>query len=192
MSTIKKLIRQIHRKMRRSGSKGFSFAEMLFAILILLLASQLIAESLRLAAAHYLNYTNHANAQMIMPTLSGFVRSEMTTASEIEKVGDEITFFDGSGLIGGRCKIVDGDSLYLQNVKYTDKKYYPIVGMNGENAHDFAEKLEIETTFEAIDTPTKANPYWKFELNIEVFDKKGKSLTKGKSEIIVPGEVQIN
>ena len=192
MSTIKKLIRQIHRKMRRSGSKGFSFAEMLFAMLILLLASQLIAESMRLAAAHYLNYTNHANAQMIMSTLSSFVRTEMTTASEIEGEGTEITFFDGSGLIGGRCKIVDGDSLYLQSVKYANKKYYPIVGKNGDVAHDFAEELEIETEFKATKKPTKADPYWKFELNIEVSDKKGKSLTKGKSEIIVPGEVQTN
>lgn len=191
MSNIRKLMKKIQKRIRRSGNKGFSFAEMLFAVLILLLASQLIAESMRLAAAHYIDYTNHAHAQMIMSTLSDFVRSEMATASEIDDSTDDITFFDGSGLIGGRCKIVtDGKDLYMQNVKDSDKKYYPIVGMDGGSAHDYAEELDVDATFDISKEPTKTDPNWTFELSIEVSDKKGKSLTNGKYEITVPGEVK--
>lgn len=191
MNNIRKLIGKIQKRIGRSGSKGFSFAEMLFAVLILLLASQLIAESMRLAAAHYIDYTNHAHAQMIMSTLSDFVRSEMATASEIDDSTDDITFFDGSGLIGGRCKIVtDGKDLYLQNVKDSDKKYYPIVGMDRGSAHDYAEELDVDATFNKTKAPTKEDPNWTFELSIKVSDKKGNSLTKGKYKITVPGEVK--
>ncbi len=190
MIIIRRLTDKLHKKLKSAGSKGFSIAEMLFAVLILLLASQLIAESMRLAAAHYIDYTNHAHAQMIMSTLSDFVRSEITTASEIDDSSGDITFIDGSGLIGGRCKIVDGTSIYLQNLKDTNKKYYPIVGTEGGSPHDYAEKLEIDAVFEKSEEPTKQDPNWTFELSIEVFDKKGNSLTKGKYEITVPGEVK--
>ncbi len=163
---------------------------MLLAMLILLLASQLVAESMRLAAAHYIDYTNHAHAQMIMSTLSDFVRSEITTASEIDDTNG-ITFLDGSGLIGGRCKIVcDEDTVFLQNVKDPGKKYYPIVGLEGATSHDYAEKLKVNATFTKKQKPTTADPNWKFELTIEVLDKKGNSLTKGKYEIKIPDKVK--
>ncbi|WP_044915179.1 hypothetical protein [Butyrivibrio sp. WCE2006] len=199
MKIIRRLTDELHRKLKSAGSKGFSIAEMLFAVLILLLASQLIAESMRLAAAHYIDYTNHAHAQMIMSTLSDFVRSEITTASEIDDSTGDITFIDGSGLIGGRCKIVDGTSIYLESLNNSDKKYYPIVGIEGGSPndgteggspHDYAEKLEIDAVFEKSEEPTKQDPNWTFELSIEVFDKKGNSLAKGKYEITVPGEVK--
>ncbi|SDB14985.1 hypothetical protein [Butyrivibrio sp. INlla16] len=192
MRAIKGLIGQIHKKVKKSGSKGFSLAEMLFAVLILLLASQLIAESMRLASAHYKSYTNIAHAQMIMSTLTDFVRSEITTASEIDDTNG-ITFLDGSGLIGGRCKIVDGDTLYLQSIKEPDRKYYPIVGMEGSGPHDYAEELKLDITFQKEGTgPTDTDPYWRFNLSIKIADKKGKELAKGNYDIEVPGEVKDN
>ncbi|WP_026657970.1 hypothetical protein [Butyrivibrio sp. AC2005] len=184
MRIIKKSGKQLQKKIRNSGSKGFSIIEMLLAVLILLLATFLVSQSMRLAADQYRESTNRSKSQMIMSTLMDFVRAELTTASGFDEDGS--TFVDGSGLIGGRCKLVTGDNtIYLESID-GNKQYYPILGDGSEK---YAEELRVNAV---INSPEKTkegdNPYWKFKVAITVSDKKGRELTKGEYVIDVPRE----
>ena len=179
-------IKQLYREKRRSLKSGFSVLEMLVAILILLLASQLVAEAMALAGRHYIESTNRSKAQMIVSTLADFIRGELLTASDIVVDGDEVSFIDGSGRLGGRCVIkYDDKTVYLErkNKKAGDKNnvYYPIIGSSGSSQTEYAEGLYV-SSFE-LDSKELDDKEIEFEYKIVVSDKKGKELASGKYSV---------
>ena len=127
---LKKKIINIQKKIEKRAKSGFSIIEMLMAVLILLLATQLIAQAVRLAAEKFYVSTNRSEAQMIVSTLSDFIRSEITTAGEIELNGNDLaSFIDASGRLGGRCELViDDGKLVMKQLTGDSKKYYPVGG----------------------------------------------------------------
>ena len=182
-------IRQLYRKKLRKNGSGFSILEMLLAVLILLLATQLVAESMALASRHYIQSTNRSKAQMIASTLSDFVRSELTTASDVVQEGNDISFIDGSGRLGGRCTIkYDGRMIYLENKK-SGQKYYPIIGSKGGGQAEYAEGLFVSSfTPNPQETAgdTDSQIIIKYEYKLAVSDKKGNELATGQYVVNVP------
>ena len=140
---------RIRDKNNRMKSSGFSIAEMLLAVLILLLATGLSAQVFSLASASFFASTNKSEAQMICSTLSDFVRSELTCASEIKLSGEGIdSFIDESGRLGKRCKFdVVNEKLVMQQVEGSGKVFYPMGGDEKPYARNVKlTKFEIKAT----------------------------------------------
>ena len=180
-----KLIKLLRNKLK-SDSKGFSILEMLLAVVILLLATQLVTQAMDLAAKRYIESTNRSKAQMIMSTLSDFVRNELTTASDFVLEGNDISFIDGSGILGGRCVLAnDQNTVCLKNIK-SEKSYYPIVGSNNGTAFNYANNLRVRFV---LSPPSKDDSKLNFEYTINVEDKTGKELAAGRYKVTVKASV---
>ena len=178
MGKIKAKLRQFYRKRIKSDSGGFSILEMLLAIIILLLATQLVVQSMRLASEHYIQSTNRSKAQMIVSTLSDFVRTELTMASDVVQDGGGISFIDGSARLGGRCSLeLEGHTLCLKNRK-TDKRYYPIVGTKNGTPCEYANGLYVSSF--SLDYSGGTDSEGTFNYFISVSDRKGKELASGR------------
>ncbi|MCR5343357.1 MAG: hypothetical protein K6E70_08350 [Butyrivibrio sp.] len=175
-----KLIKLLRNKLK-SDSKGFSILEMLLAVVVLLLATQLVTQAMDIAAKRYIESTNRSKAQMIMSTLSDFVRNELTTGSDFALNDGDISFIDGSGILGGRCVLAnDQSTVCLRNVK-SGKSYYPIVGSNNGTAFNYANNLRV--SFDLGSSKDDSNINFVYTINVE--DKTGKELAAGKYKVTV-------
>jgi len=67
-------------KNRISLEKGFSIAEMLIAVLILLMVSSVVAAGVPVAAQAYVKITDAADAESLLSTTMTMLRSELSTA----------------------------------------------------------------------------------------------------------------
>ncbi len=168
--------------------KGFTLTEMLAAVIILLLATEITARGIGLAQEHYADSVNRSEAQMIVSTLADFVRSEITTAGEIKLSGTSLeSFLDESGRLGGRCELFLDSSdgkLLMRQKDDNEAKYYPVKGSEGS----YADGLKI-SKFECIWNETAEA----FDVEIIIEDKNSKEMAKNKFTVVpFAGRIEAN
>lgn len=111
-----KVFQQFHKKLHCKA--GFSFAEMLMAILILLLASSIVATGVPVAKNAYDKVVVAANAEVLLSTTVAALRDELGTAKDIEVTGGtSITYYDAD--INAWSKIYLNSSETSQGLKDT-------------------------------------------------------------------------
>lgn len=99
-----------HGQITRS-KMGFSMAETLVALIIILLVSSIVAAGMPAAQKAFLNVKESANAQVLLSTTLTELRNELSTASKIEPKGNYVTFIDP---VTGDSKIeLKGNKLWL-------------------------------------------------------------------------------
>ena len=74
------------------NTSGFSFAEMLFALLIVLMVSTIVAAGIPSAQEAYFKVLRSANAQVLLSTVATELRDEFTLANNIAISGNVVTF----------------------------------------------------------------------------------------------------
>ena len=79
------------------GSKGFTLAEVLVALLILLMVTSVVAMGVPLAANAYNKVTRAANAQVFLSTTVTRLRNELGTASDVTVSGTTVTYTSSNG-----------------------------------------------------------------------------------------------
>jgi hypothetical protein len=87
-------MRSILKKLRSSRA-GFSLAETLMAILILLMVSAIVGGAIPAASNAYTKTVDVANAELLLSTAMNMLRSELGTAQEIDEelsVGNTIVY----------------------------------------------------------------------------------------------------
>ena len=95
-------------KRKLLNKKGFSLAEMLIAITILLLATGIVTSGIPTAINAYHKVTDFANAQIMLTTTATSLRDELDLAREIEIDDDKsISYVDNNGYI---CKIYQDEN----------------------------------------------------------------------------------
>ncbi len=92
------------RKKLLSGESGFSLAETLIAILILLMVSAIVAGALPAAANAYQKTVDAANAQLLLSTTMTVLRDELGTATDVS-VNSTTTINYKSGNTGNQSLI---------------------------------------------------------------------------------------
>lgn len=98
-------MKRIIRKLKSDA--GFTLAEALLAVLILLLASSVVAAGMPAALSAYRNAIDAANAQVILSATVNALRSELTTARDVETPGGTtITYY--SAQTGSKSMIYIG------------------------------------------------------------------------------------
>lgn len=120
--------------MRKKAAKklynhaGFSLAETLLAVLILLLVSGIVAAGIPSARSAYEKTVLASNADVLLSTTISTLRNELGMAQDVkveEKVGDDFTavsYFNSA--VGARSKIsrysdVEGEEFEDGEIKYT-------------------------------------------------------------------------
>ncbi len=96
-------MRSILKKLKK-GKAGFSLAETLIAILILLMVSAIVAGAMPAAASAYQKTVDAANAQILLSTAMTVLRDELATATDISVVNTTKIEYK-SGNTGNKSKI---------------------------------------------------------------------------------------
>lgn len=108
---------------------GFTLAETLMAVLIMLLVASVVAAGIPAAAQAYRNAVDGANAQVLISSTVNALRSELSTAwsvtVEVEEVEEDkivYVFYYYSSRTGAKTKLYnDGDTIKVQDyVQYDD------------------------------------------------------------------------
>lgn len=82
-------------KKLKKGSAGFTLAETLICVLILLMVSAIIGAAIPTAASAYAKTVDAANAQILLSTAITVLRDELGTASEVDANGTVVTYNSG-------------------------------------------------------------------------------------------------
>ena len=97
---------------RKNRQKGFTLAEALIAVLILLMVSAVVAAGVPAAKRAYEKVTVSANAQVLISTAASALREELGTASDVEESGTGVKFY--SSKTGSSARIyTDGDGVIM-------------------------------------------------------------------------------
>ena len=84
---------EVFRRKKRAEA-GFSMAETLVALIIILLVSSIIAAGMPAAQKAFYNVRESANAQMLLSTTLTELRNELTTASNIQNKDGVLTYIN--------------------------------------------------------------------------------------------------
>ena len=151
----------IRKKRNRSG---FSLAETLVAILILLMVSAIVAGAIPTASNVYAKTVDAANAQVLLSTVITVLRDELSNATSIEKTDDTtIKYINGSYrklVLQGESESADGPApgIWLCiGVLSTDSTSADVVYSNpgGENSRLLVSKeattKNLTVKFDSLD-----------------------------------------
>ena len=138
---MKRVFRQIH------SNTGFSLAETLMAIMILLLVASVIGAGIPAAVSAYTKAIDAANAQTLLSTAVNALRDELTTAWGVDPDPDGSYVFYYKSSTGAKTKLgkADADSSITvwDYVRYDDQTNYQMSNEPHElvSARSVAENL---------------------------------------------------
>ena len=139
-------------------SAGFTLAETLITVLILLMVSAVVAGGVPAAANAYRKAVDAANAQVLLSTTVNALRSELSTAWGVSDDADGKTLTYYSVRTGAKTKLFNGtgdqntimvqdyvpfDETQQQNANTNDRRQHSLVVRSGEKELDqFRMKFE--------------------------------------------------
>lgn len=178
-------MRRLKRKLRGRG--GFTLAELMFSILILLMSTALLAETIRVATDRYFESRRETGAQLLCSSLSAFVEDVLSLAevsaggtgisTEAHGLGDNVSFgilsgtdFD-AGNNGTKKGVLVATSPNYRNMFSEDPYYYPV----GKYAYRPTERRSYD-----LEAGLKLS--WdaagKYNVTVQIFDTDGALLTE--------------
>ena len=141
-------------KEKMNNRRGFSFVEMLMAVLILLMASAIVAGGIPVAINAYMKIVESANAQLLLSTTLTRLRDELSTATDVTVSSDSktITFTENAGSESKIYFVTSSDGIpriYLQEyndiTEESEVKYeHPIVSNAASNKNLYAYYDSVE------------------------------------------------
>lgn len=144
------------------SNRGFTLAETLLAVLILLLVSTIVATGMPAAKSAYEKIVVAANAQVLLSTTATALRDELGTAWDV-KLDDSTTVSYNSSDTGAKSKIYlkDDGKIYIQ--EYVKNDYLNIadgtsIGEERLLVSDKAATSDLVVTFTSmtkVDTDTE-------------------------------------
>ena len=96
-------VKRIIQKLKKSA--GFTLAEMLLTLVILLLASSVVAAGVPAAVNAYRNAIDAANAQVLLSAAVNALRNELSTARDVKVDADGTSISYISAATGSRSRI---------------------------------------------------------------------------------------
>ena len=126
----------------KQNQSGFSLAETLMAVLILLMVSEVVAVGIPSAASALSKIVDASNAQLLLSTTITKLRDELSTARvndtdkiECDSTNTTIQFVDGSGIpCVITCKKDDNPGIYIKEGT-TDERLFISNAASNKNLH---------------------------------------------------------
>ena len=125
-------------KLKRKS--GFTLAETLLAVLILLLVSGIVATGIPVARNVYQKVVIGANAQALLSTTVAALRDELGTAWDVSVTGDTVTYFSAD--TGARSSIAKGEN----TIQITEYAAYDPVGKDSNKTRAYALVSDAAST----------------------------------------------
>ena len=150
-------------KKKLKSKSGFTLAETLLAVLILLLVSVIVANGIPVARNVYNNVIIGANAQMLLSTAVTALRNELGTAKDVNLSSDKtyVTYFNserGAYSVINKASSSDNIQVNPYIVKPTGGTITPIAG---STVHDLVSKAasnkDLYVTYSTVELDTN-NP----------------------------------
>ncbi len=113
---------------RARSRKGFTLAETLLAVLILLMVSSIVATGVPAAKNAYEKVVLGANAQILLSTSLTALRDELGTASDIKKKGNTLSYYSAKTHSYARifCDSESKGIMVRDYIGYEDKDKEPV------------------------------------------------------------------
>lgn len=111
-----------------AGSRGFTLAETLICVLILLMVCGIVGAAMPAASAAYTKAVDAANAQVLLSTGISTLRNELSTAADVTISADNKSVSYRSGSTGSWSEIYKDDSgIYVKTWYGYNKSGTPVV-----------------------------------------------------------------
>lgn len=147
-------------KKKRNSRAGFTLAETLMAVLILLLVSGIVAAGIPAAKNAYEKVVLASNAEVMLTTAESALRDELGTAWNVQQVSssDSITYFSADTGMRSKLEMV-GDSDGQKDLTITEyqsadenDKVNKLIGIEGPNPDTFQthRKLVYQSSKEHV------------------------------------------
>lgn len=145
-------------KRKLKNKSGFTLAETLLAVLILLLVSVIVANGIPVARNVYNNVIIGANAQMLLSTAVTALRNELGTAKDVNVTADgsQVTYFNAERAAYSMIGLGSGpDRIQVEPyIKKPDGG--PIVAISDSQTFDLvsnaASNKDLYVTYERVET----------------------------------------
>lgn len=181
---------RIKKKIR--GNSGFTLAETLLVVLILLLVSTIVATGMPAAKSAYEKIVVAANAQVLMSTTATALRDELGTAWDVKLDDSDSTAVSyNSSDTGAKSKLyLKGDGkIYIQ--EYVDNDYLNTLGGTGVGKERLlvtnkAATEELVVTYESITTDSETDPTSVVITGLVVNNKEGNPMAKLDTTLKIP------
>ncbi len=131
--------------------RGFSLAETLMTVLILLLVSSVVAAGIPAAVSAYTKVIDAANAQTMLSTAVSSLRNELSTAKDVTINGDSIKYFSYD--IGAYTVISNGG----EHGKIDVQDYVQESGDAATEPHPLVTKTDKDRSLEVTYGSVSAN-----------------------------------
>jgi len=173
--------------------KGFTLAETLLAVIILLLVSTIVATGMPAAKSAYEKIVVAANAQVLLSTGATALRDELGTAWDvkIEDDGKTVTYYSSD--TGGKSQVLlnstDQDKIYIQ--EYVKNDYLNLVegtsvGEKRLLVSDKAANGDLVITYEGIEQDSEDNPTSVVITGLIVKNGEGREMASLGSDLTIP------
>lgn len=189
----KRMINKIRGKL--SDRRGFSLGELLAATIILLLASQVMAQGIAFAARMYNESLSRSHARQLCSTLTNSIETELRYATSISLNDTELTSYF-SPVYGQTqssfCAIDENDEL-----SGTDGGELAIKVTNKTDNAVIWQRLISSASYSSYDLKAEANniTYGQttntFHIVLNINDKNGKSLVTNTFDVIPVNKIKI-
>lgn len=120
-------------KQKIKNRSGFTLSEMMLAVLILLLATAIVAAGIPVAKNAYYKVVLGSNAQVLFSTAANALRGELGTARDVQIDGTSVTYISAD--TGSRSKIYlgtaegyTGSTICLQEYAESSTSDFGIIG----------------------------------------------------------------
>ena len=115
------MLREIRQRARAKlsgsrGKRGFSFAEVMVALLIMVLLAGFVGTALQVAVPTYRKVVSDTNAQVALSTTTSALRDELGLATDVKTEGGTVLYQTGEGTW---AKIENGDKGLVKH-EYAD------------------------------------------------------------------------
>jgi len=176
---------RIKKKQRDNG--GFTLAETLLAVLILLLVSTIVATGMPAAKNAYEKIIVAANAQVLLSTGATALRDELGTAWNVQVASNAVTY--NSADTGGKSEIKlnssDQNKIYIQ--EYTKNDYLNVtektsIGKERPLVSDKAASDDLILTYTSLTQSGTSIVI----TGLSVKSKDGRDMAKLESNLTIP------
>ena len=189
---MKKALRKITKKF--SSSKGFSLGELLAATLILLLASQVMAQGVAFAARMYNESLTRSHSKQLCSSLTAAIETELRYTTSIEydtSTGKLKNYFSreygqtGSSFlsIDQDNKVADKGELAVKTNSGTKSAYQRLLSSSTYSSYDLQAKV-ASTTYNKDEN--------QFTVNLEIYNNKDEKLLESTFDVIPINNLKIN
>ena len=181
-------------KEKLSGNRGFSLGELLAATIILLLASQVMAEGVKFATRMYNESLTRSHGKELCSTLTAAIETELryTTGITYDNSGNLLTYFspaygqtNSSFLsINDENTVQNSGEIAIQITEQTGKTVYQrLISSSSYSSFDLKAKVESSIYHEDINS---------FQVTLSILDQSGKTLTENTFDVLPVNQMKCN